>query len=183
MSLGWLTWPSWSSWAETWAEKETWKETGKSAANIFELKKRLAREIGLYFMILDCVGGVLLAYWLVRAPVPISGSRGSHGGLGGRSEIATLNRPLLRGRGAAADALDGFSQQLGLPPRASITQKQPLQPLGNRRTVGTRHAALQGRSRPRPFRNTATNYVKLPVSSGSCKFSFSTRSAWPPDSS
>ena len=29
------------------------------------------------------------AYWLVRAPVPISGSRGSHGGLGGRSEIAT----------------------------------------------------------------------------------------------
>ena len=33
------------------------------------------------------------AYWLVRAPVPIPGSRGSHDGLGGRSEIATPNRP------------------------------------------------------------------------------------------
>jgi len=47
------------------------------------------------------------AYWLFRAPVPISGSRGSHGGLRGRSEIATPNRPFLRGRGAAADTLDG----------------------------------------------------------------------------
>jgi len=55
---------------------------------------------------------VLEAYWLVRARVPISGSRGSHGGLGGRSEIATLNRPLLRGRGA--DTLDDFARQLQL---------------------------------------------------------------------
>ena len=30
-----------------------------------------------------------------------------------RNLIATLNRPLLRGRGAAADALDGFARQLG----------------------------------------------------------------------
>ena len=64
----------------------------------------------------------------VRAPVPISGSRGSHGGLEGRSEVATLNRPLLRGRGAAADTLDGFARQWTrsrkhLPPRASIDQK------------------------------------------------------------
>ena len=54
---------------------------------------------------------VLEAYWLVRAPQPISGSRGSHGGLGGRSEIATLNRPFSRGRGAAASTLNGFARQ------------------------------------------------------------------------
>ena len=53
---------------------------------------------------------VLEAHWLVRAPVPISGSRGSHGGLGGRSDVATLNRPLLRGRGAAADTLNGSAR-------------------------------------------------------------------------
>ena len=47
---------------------------------------------------------VLEAYWLVRAPVPISGSWGSHGGLGGRSEIATLNRPFC-GVGALPLAL------------------------------------------------------------------------------
>ena len=39
------------------------------------------------------------AYWLARAPVPISGSRGSHGGLGGRSEIATPNGPFFAGSG------------------------------------------------------------------------------------
>ena len=30
---------------------------------------------------------------------------------GGRSEIATLNRPFSRGRGAAADTLNGFARQ------------------------------------------------------------------------
>ena len=47
---------------------------------------------------------VLEAYWLVRALVPISGSRRSHGGLGGRSEITTLNRPFC-GVGALPLAL------------------------------------------------------------------------------
>ena len=37
--------------------------------------------------------------------------RRSHGGLGGRSEIATLNRPFSRGRGAAASTLNGFARQ------------------------------------------------------------------------
>ena len=41
----------------------------------------------------------------------------------------TLNRPFLRGRGAAADTLDGSARPLGygvrnhVPPRASITKK------------------------------------------------------------
>ena len=62
-----------------------------------------------------------LHHW-TRAPVPISGSRGSHGGLGGRSEIATLNRPFLRGRGAATGTLDGFARQLGHGNRKHLPQ-------------------------------------------------------------
>ena len=68
-------------------------------------------------------------YGLVRAPVPISGSWGSHGGLGDQAEIATPNRPFLRGRGATADALNGSARELGhgvrnhVLPRAAITKK------------------------------------------------------------
>ena len=36
------------------------------------------------------------------------------GALGGRSENATLNRPLLRGRGAVADTLNGSARQFQL---------------------------------------------------------------------
>ena len=50
---------------------------------------------------------VLEAYWLVRAPVPISCSRGSHSGLGGDLRC-NPEQTFLRGRGAAADALNGW---------------------------------------------------------------------------
>ena len=55
--------------------------------------------------------------------------RRARGPIYGCSEIATPNRPLLQGRGAAAEALDGSARQLGhgvrnhVPPRASITKK------------------------------------------------------------
>ena len=52
--------------------------------------------------------------------------------VGGRSEIATLNRPFLRGRGAAASTLNGFARQwdtefgsIFLREPLSITKKQP----------------------------------------------------------
>ena len=84
------------------------------------------------------------AYWLVRAPVPISGSRGSHGGLGGSRAIVGCDpcvQPVpLRspGAAAAADAEDRSAREVGhgvrnhVPPRAvvhvlSLITKKQLQ--------------------------------------------------------
>jgi len=79
------------------------------------------------------------AYWLARAPVPISGSRGSHGGQGGRTEIATPNRSFLRGRGAATETLNGaprlhYDTEFGIDffvprsPQKTTVQKKTAKP-------------------------------------------------------
>ena len=47
------------------------------------------------------LGTVSEAYWLVRAPVPISGIRGSHGGLGGRSVDRNPESTLFAGSGCS----------------------------------------------------------------------------------
>ena len=80
-----------------------------------------------------------------------------HGGLGGRSDIATLNRPFQRGRGAAASTLNGFARQqdtefgsifLREPQHnyQKTTEKQPYRPNYRTivRTVFRAHAAADG---------------------------------------